>query len=218
MSRSQPVFSALFSPPRHSACQPAHAILEGASESASSFEHIFQAGLDSSGDEDQDLLRAMLLFSSAGLDSMVKQLARDALPIVIELNAGAREQFRIFVERQLRNDQDRFALLSAAIVGDKEELQHVLISDLTAKSLQSVEELSRTAAYFDIATIDLIPDPNALRDVFIARNQIAHEMDVDSSTAEQRHRDFAAMRSYTEEIFTVACRYLSLVDSRLPRL
>ena len=200
----------------HPKCQAAYAILEGAAESASSFEQIFNAA-GSSGPQDQDALRAMLLFASAGLDSMVKQLARDALPMLIEFNAGAREQYRVFVERKLRREDERYSLLSAAIVGDPGEFRTLLVDDLTGSSLQSVDELSRSAAFFDIPTVDLIPDPEALREVFSTRNQIAHEMDVDPSTGGQRHREFPVMRRYTEQIVTVAGRYLSLVDSRLPR-
>jgi hypothetical protein len=35
-------------------------------------------------DEEQDLLRAMLIFSTSGLDSMFKQLIKDVLPEVIK--------------------------------------------------------------------------------------------------------------------------------------
>ena len=47
------------------------------------FEKIRTKAKGASTHEQQDLLRAMLLFASAGLDSMVKQLVRDVLPIII---------------------------------------------------------------------------------------------------------------------------------------
>lgn len=61
---------------------------------------------DTPTDEEQDILRAMLIFSSAGLDSMVKQLIRDALPEIIRKSEGAFEMFKTHIERKMkRGDQ-----------------------------------------------------------------------------------------------------------------
>jgi NADH dehydrogenase FAD-containing subunit len=56
-------------------------------------------------DEKQDLLRAMLIFATAGLDSMVKQLITDALPSVIEIDLGATAMFKKYVERRLEKQR-----------------------------------------------------------------------------------------------------------------
>src|SRR5690349_10645733 len=87
--------------PASSLCQNAYVILCNAHDAASSFLEAFQdvrkarraKGMPT--DEEQDLLRAMLLFASAGLDSLVKQLIRDALPAVLESNEAAAEMFKI---------------------------------------------------------------------------------------------------------------------------
>jgi len=49
-------------------------------------------------------LRAMVLFAGAGLDSMVKQLTRDALAVIIEQDKGATVQFKDYIERRLGDD------------------------------------------------------------------------------------------------------------------
>jgi len=55
-------------------------------------------------DEEQDLLRAMLVMAAAGLDSMTKQLIRDALPQVVHRTGAAREGLEKFLARQLTGD------------------------------------------------------------------------------------------------------------------
>ncbi|MCU0571086.1 MAG: hypothetical protein MUF49_31540 [Oculatellaceae cyanobacterium Prado106] len=87
--------------PKHQATINAYLILCSAHKTASSFLEIFistentQESIEQSTDEEQDLLRAMLVFASAGLDSMAKQLVSDALPIVIDNNEGAEALSRI---------------------------------------------------------------------------------------------------------------------------
>jgi hypothetical protein len=56
-------------------------------------------------DTEQDLLRAMLVFACSGLDSMIKQLIKDALSKVIDQNEGAEVFFRSFIERKISKDQ-----------------------------------------------------------------------------------------------------------------
>jgi hypothetical protein len=46
----------------------------------------------------------MVLFAGAGLDSMVKQLTRDALAVIIEQDKGATVQFKDYIERRLGDD------------------------------------------------------------------------------------------------------------------
>jgi len=72
-------------PPGEPRCERAHKVICSAYASASSFAHIYKDRVSGEPtDEDEDLLRAMLLFAGSGLDAMVKQLIADALPGVIE--------------------------------------------------------------------------------------------------------------------------------------
>lgn len=202
----------------------AHAILCYAHEAASSFLHIFETSRTgaqgSSTDEEQDLLRAMLTFASAGLDSMAKQLIKDALPTVIDRHEGAQTQFQQFAEKRLvgvdRLDA-RFLTLVLTGGNPRATLINELVRDLTAGSLQSKEALLRAAAYFAIPPDALTDHLPRLAGVFKSRNQIVHEMDMDFNHATRnRHtRPKKEMVDGTNELFRVARNMLREVDQRL---
>jgi hypothetical protein len=171
-------------------------------------------------DEEQDLLRAMLSFASAGLDSMAKQLIRDVLPTVIHANEAASQMFKVFIERRLRANEGIDHKLLADVLGDRHprtRLVQVLVNDLTSRSLQSTEEILKAAAAFDIKSSALVTDPRKLTEVFGVRNQIAHEMDVDFTRQNRSRRPRARklMVSHTNAIFQVADAFLSNVDAKL---
>jgi hypothetical protein len=212
--------------PHNPACENAHAILCNAHDSASSFLDIFEAVRKSrkakgaSTDEEQDLLRALLVFASAGLDSMVKQLVRDALPSTIEANDGAKIMFKDHIERRLNVEERVSRKFLANILGDanpRQCLMEQLLGDLTAESLQSTEQLLKVAAYFNIPSKQISPTPNSLKEVFGVRNEIGHEMDIDfnQSNRSRRPRAKDKMVTYTNELFRVAAAFLSEVDMKL---
>lgn len=106
--------NALFShpaQPQRDPCQDAYVILCNAHDAVRSFLDTFEtvrktrSAKGMSTDEEQDLLRAMVLFAGAGLDSMVKQLIRDALPAIIERDEGATLQFKDYIEKRLRESE-----------------------------------------------------------------------------------------------------------------
>ena len=92
-----------------------------------------------------------------------------------------------------------------------------LVDDLTSRSLQSVEAVLRVGSFFDIPSGDLIPEPDATRRIFSVRNQIVHEMDIDSARKDRsrRSREHSDMEANTQELFMVAHRFLGEVDKRL---
>jgi len=215
------------SEPRSHLCQNAFVILCNAHDTSSSFLDTFKTvrrnrtARGTPTDEEQDLLRAMLLFASGGLDSLVKQLVRDALPTLLKVNLGATLVFKTFVERRLRSGKEIDHRLLADVFADqqpRERLVELLVEELCSKSLQSREELLRVGAFFDIPSPKIVDDPQKLIDIFRARNQIAHEMDVDftQSNRSRRPRARKTIVNYTNEIFKVANAFLVGVDSRLP--
>jgi hypothetical protein len=160
----------------------------------------------------------MLVFASAGIDSMVKQLVADALPLAVTADPEARGQFRSYVERRLKAP-DSARLLADAFAADnsREHLTLALVSDLRSGSLQSVDELARAAAFFAIPVADFIGDVDALRRAFRVRNEISHEMDVDFSVAPsiRRQRQLAEMEDYASSILAAAVKLLHRVSERL---
>jgi hypothetical protein len=171
-------------------------------------------------DEEQDLLRAMLLFATAGLDSMVKQLITDTLPEIIERDKGAAENFKQYIERRLEKNERLDRRFLADIIADahpRKRMIQILVEDLTSRSLQSTEQLLKTAAFFNIPSNTITANPGVLTNIFSARNQIAHEMDVDfqQSNRSRRPRAKAIMDKFTNEIFKTAEHFLVEVDKKL---
>src|SRR5262245_15398576 len=56
-------------------------------------------------DAEQDLLRAMLVFAAAGLDSLLKRLIRDALGSLAERDADVQRELEAFVSRRIRGER-----------------------------------------------------------------------------------------------------------------
>jgi len=200
--------------------------LERASESADALFEAFTTVRKSRNakgtatDHEQDLLRAALIFAAAGLDSMVKQLITDGLCLVLAREKGAQTQFREFVHSRLKRADpiDLKFLAEALASGDApRHLERELINELTASSLQSKDQLLRVAAYFAIPASEITNDPNALKTVFDARNQIAHEMDIllGQPNRGRRQRKWETIRQQTAAILDTAVAFYSAVEKRL---
>lgn len=212
--------------PQSSLCQNAYLILGNSYDASNSFLEIFTTfrrnrhARGTPTDEEQDLLRAMLTFASAGLDSLVKQLVRDALPRVIDKNSGAGEMFKTYIERRIIRGEEIDHRLLADALSNREpraRLIEILIQELTSQSLQATDQLLRVGSFFDIPSANIIGNPNQLTDIFRVRNQIVHEMDVDfeQPNRNRRPRARATMVRYTNLIFQVSNAFLAGVDERL---
>jgi hypothetical protein len=212
--------------PNKPVCEFAFLILCNAHDTSSSLLDIFNTTRHSRSargtptDEEQDLLRAMLAFAGAGLDSMIKQLVNDALPAVIDRQDGAAESFRSFIEKRInRGDELDHRLVSEVLCdrSPRDRLVRTLTEELTAGSLQSTEAVLRTGSFFDIPSNNICADPAGLTKVFRSRNQMIHEMDVDFSqpNRNRRPRRKQAMVEGTNLIFLVARNFLREVVVRL---
>jgi hypothetical protein len=204
----------------HPAIDDAHRVLVGAHSACDALYEAFGTSTtpDAPTDHQQDLLRAMVVFASAGLDSMVKQLVTDALPLLIVSDREAQEQFRIYVERQLKTAENARVLANALVADNtREQIILGLVAELRSGSLQSVDELARAASFFAIPAAEVMPDINTLRIAFRARNEIAHEMDVDFSTAAsiRRQRGLEELERHANAILRAASNMLRCVGERL---
>ena len=214
--------------------------------SVSSFYTIYQkirkgSGAGSTTHEEQDLLRAMLVFACSGLDAVVKQLIKDVLPEIINRDIegkGARQEFRKFVERRMK----RVNLCEGDEKVSKEEkipaldtnfIAHVLTSNepktallsflqdyLLGDSLQSRDQLLKAAAHFAITRDQVLADPETTKTAFDIRNNIIHEMDVDLSTKGQgqkkrRVRGAPDMVKYCENVLNIGVCFINVVTERI---
>ncbi len=162
----------------------------------------------------------MLVFAGAGLDSMIKQLVRDALSLAIDRSKGAEASFRRFISKRLaRQDTLDPGFLSSVLASrnPRDVLVSTLVADLISPSLQSKDQLMRVASYFDIPSAALETDLRLLDGIFRARNEIVHEMDVDfaQTNRNRRPRRKAVMIDHTTEILRLANAFLTEVDRGL---
>ena len=173
---------------------PAFLVLLHASHTAGSLldafdERTSQRGQGAPSDVDYDLLRAMLVFACAGLDSMIKHLIEEALPAAINHLEGAQKRFEEFVQRKLNQDDKRTWLGKVLTTPDpRNRLVEEFVADLVAGSLQSRDKILSMGALFGLGMKDLIDNPQSLNEVFHARNQIGHEMDMDLTGQQRRSR------------------------------
>ncbi len=210
--------------PKCPQCRNAYTLLCKMHDTSSSFLEIFNAKTSSAEevptDEDQDLLRAMLTFACAGLDFLVKQLIRDALPDVINCNEGAEQRFRADIERRIRRGEDIDAKFFADVLtqtNPRDRLIEILVDDLTSQSLQSKDQLLSAGSFFDIKSESITGDPNRLDRIFTVRNQIVHEMDIDFSQSDRnrRRRTKEEMVEDATEILRISEIFLAEVDRKL---
>ena len=187
----------------------------------------------------QDLLRAIILFSCSGIDSIVKQLVNDTLDYVIEHDEGAFNHFKNYTEKKLivKNESGINSKLFAELFtcdNPKQTLIDVLKKDLTSNSLQSADELLKVGSVFNIETtkketinaittiettklVDGKQNHEKLRRIFIVRNQITHEMDVDMTAPEFKMRDrtYEEIKDYSEFIISFIEQFIKLISEKL---
>ncbi len=144
-------------------------------------------------DEEQDLLRAMVVFAGAGIDSMTKQLVQDALPEMVERLPEIRKRIERLGLRHLRRsggdsegDDTAPRTISSKLLiklllaeSTRAGMVELLVEDLTAKSLQSVDQLYNVVEYLGLSPSSLGVMKDDLQEVFHRRNQVIHEMDID---------------------------------------
>jgi hypothetical protein len=183
--------------------------------------------------EEQDLLRAMLLFACSGLDAVVKQLIQDALATVLDHDEGAQREFKKFVERRLKrasglDERDRVVapiqnFMDAGFLAEllvsfqpRAQLISALTNSLVSDSLQSRDQLLKVAAHFALTKEEVMEDDKVTRAAFDARNQIAHEMDVDLESGKgRRDRNYATMVAWSENIARVSRNFIEATEAKI---
>lgn len=169
-------------------------------------------------DKEQDLLRAMLVFATAGMDSMLKHLIRESLPELVRIDPKVKTKLESFISRQLRGTIEESSTSSAhkflsKILASESHQKQVIqeyINKLTGRSLQSVEELfgAIDALGLDPKEIGIVIE--TFKKIFEARNKIVHELDInfDVPTLYRENRDREQMINFTNTILDVSEKIL----------
>lgn len=130
---------------------------------------------------EEDLLRAAVVFTGAGLDATLKQLIRDSLPTLLESSAQAHDKFERFAADRLGTGEiaDTRAIARYLTSPDpRSRLIEDYIYELTGSSLQSADQVQTTAGALGITDGVLRKKIADLRTLFVARNEISHELDL----------------------------------------
>lgn len=209
-------------------CSNAKLILEAAHESAAALLKAYNLARQSRGgrgneaprgmttDEEQDLLRAMLVMAAAGLDSMVKQLVRDVLPLVLREDERARSGLERHIVSRIRPGDGDFLGRVLSAIDHAAAVIEDYVTALTSSSLQSAAELARAASAFGLEPREVGIDFEELRRIFDARNKIIHELDMNLS-ADRRIRNVrgsAAMVRDTNMLLEIGERILCAVSPK----
>lgn len=135
--------------------------------------------------DEEDLLRAALVFTSSGLDACCKRLLRDTLETLIVGNRVAGRKFQDFVKQEpATGPSDPFtqAILAPA---PRTQMIKVYIDARTRASLQGSSDLrSRVRDTLGISNAQLSGGQlEELDEFFEARNSIVHDLDYEDPAA-----------------------------------
>lgn len=213
---------------RSTACEKACSIGQTAHESADALLKAYDLARTQRGrprgmttDNEQDLLRSMLVMAAAGLDGMAKQLITDTLPSLITIDEKAQNSFEKFIARRLTSELagTNARLLASALAAPSPQARLIAeyIQSLTGGSLQSTESLFEVAAALgaDATAIGLVPDQ--LKPIFDTRNKIIHELDINLNARKRTRtvRKQGLMIKHTERLLQIAAALIASVDTRL---
>lgn len=135
------------------------------------------------------------MFACAGVDAATKTLIEDALPALAEHHSGVQEKLSTFTERFVSEagavSPRAISQLLSDTAGPRDALIKAYVNDLTGGSLQSADELDKVCGALGIEKKEIRKEVGQLRDVFRARNEIIHELDLLSTPGGRARRDRA---------------------------
>lgn len=176
-------------------------------------------------DQEQDLLRAMLVMACAGLDATIKRLIHDALPELASNYDPVRLGLEKFISRQLKRDDGSTGSSGADLVAralasanPQQKVIDAYIAYLTGDSLQSLDQVLMAANALGLDQKSLAIKSEPLREAFLLRNKIIHELDIklDSGNRARQSRKQADMTRDTDEVLRIARAFVLAVDGVLP--
>jgi hypothetical protein len=172
-------------------------------------------------DQEQDLLRAMVIAAASGLDACLKRLIRDCLPHLIKESGDVHDAFEKFVARHLQAGEGVIStklLAKTLAAGDAQRhLIEQYVYDLTGDSLQSADQLLKTCSAVGADPRTCVGDLVEVKKIFAARNQMIHELDMnlDHPIRKRRVRTQADMKRYAERLLAISRGIVSDVDKRV---
>ena len=213
---------------------PEYSILVKTIESVNNFYDLYKVGRRGasgpSTHEQQDLYRAMLVFACAGLDVFVKKLVKEKLPELIPVDQEVEKKFVEYAQKGLRDEKVLSSTLALALVSSvpRTVFLNEYIKSMTDDSLQSVEALCTVSRASGLDTKKIFNKTriDSLREAFTVRNEIIHEMDIntDSKTSgrttghrTRRQRVSTAMEKHTQSILDLGQELLTAYKDKFQK-
>lgn len=175
-----------------------------------------------------DCLRSALLFSGAGLDTALKRLAAEAIPLLVASDEIVSRKLEEFAEAQISDEtggvraKDLIRVLLGSGTSPRDVIASRRVKALEASSAQSAQRVSEIAGALGVVDVQLRKRiavtkgrSSVLETAFTARNEIAHELDVTRPEEASRKR-LESIRRYrnVDDIITL-CRELLDVTQQI---
>ena len=164
--------------------------------------------------DQQDLLRAALVFTSSGLDACCQRLLRDSLPTLIEGSSAAEGKFIERIRSELTASRISKPLQNAICDGQPRlRLIDFYVNLLVGSSLQGTSDLQRVRDALGVAA-EAVPDASieSLQSFFTARNRIVHELDyieVDGRGARRTTQVMGDVRDQCNQVVDLLIKLLT---------
>jgi hypothetical protein len=172
--------------------------------------------------KEENLLRVAIVFTGGGLDATLKQLIRDTLPRLLEANSQAHEKLEAFAADRLGTAEIADTRTIARYLTSASPRQRLIedyIYEMTGSSLQSADEVQKVAGALGIDDKETRKQIKELRPLFIARNEISHELDLQSpekpGDRSQRTRSISVTKTVCDSGFAVCQLIVNSVGEEL---
>jgi len=204
-------------------------VYEYAFASVQSFIALFQAEKTRRGNRrgilpqtEQDLLRAALTFTCAGLDAVLKHAIKDCLTPILNKDPEVEKRFAEFIERKISptttgNVGLRFLAQVLAKPDTWSALVDSYIGFLVGSSLQSEDEVFKVCAALGIDPASLNLKRGSHRHIFAIRNEVIHEMDIDLAArpGKRNTRGQQDMLNAINQTLKLARQFVVAVDQKI---
>lgn len=170
-----------------------------------------------------DLLRSALVLAGAGLDAVVKRLARDALPELLAVgstHAAADKVFKAHVSAQVR-DKPSTSWTRAILDPDpRQAMIRLYVEEHTQGSLQREKDLRAIRDALGVSD-QVVSDQQItdLRQFLTARNQVAHDLDIkapeDETWGPRYGRSARTVVAQCDQVLGLAGAFIDAVSAEL---
>jgi hypothetical protein len=162
-------------------------------------------------ESDADILRAAITFAGAGLDASLKQLIRDTIRPLIEINTSCLTKYHEFVDRHLASGEAVHRKHLRTVLVDERGSSAALVElyewDLTGDSLQSAQQVQEVCGALGVNDKSIrrrLQEGECLDKMFRARNAIVHQLDlVPGASDERTRRSIEQAREFSREALDV---------------